>query len=197
MKAIIFDFDGVLTDTFEFVYKINLDIREEKFTREEYRDFFNGNLFDTPGITEQSDKFYKIQNETFKHLKIDPNIKKNLLTLSKYPLFIISSNMEVTINEFLERNDAEVFKDILGFESHTSKVEKFKTIFKKHNLSADDCIFITDTLGDILEANKVGIKTIAVDFGFHDKKRLEKGHPYKIVSSFKEIVETINLVDSN
>jgi len=39
---------------------------------------------------------------------------------------------------------------------------------------------------------KVNVKTIAVDFGFHDRKRLEKGHPFKIVSNFKEMKETID-----
>jgi len=72
-----------------------------------------------------------------------------------------------------------------------SKVEKFKYLFKKYKLKPEDCIFITDTLGDILEGNKVGVRTIAVDFGFHKRDRLEKGKPFKIVSSFDEILKVI------
>ena len=37
----------------------------------------------------------------------------------------------------------------------------------------------------------VGVKTIAVDFGFHERERLEKGNPFKIVSSFDEMLKVI------
>ena len=47
------------------------------------------------------------------------------------------------------------------------------------------------TLGDILEGHKAGVRTIAVDFGFHGRDRLEKGEPFKIVSSFEEVMEEI------
>lgn len=66
---------------------------------------------------------------------------------------------------------------------------------KDFDFKKDECIFITDTLGDILEANEVGIGTIAVDFGYHERKRLEKGNPLKIISKFEELIETVkNLV---
>lgn len=42
-------------------------------------------------------------------------------------------------------------------------------------------------LGDILEANKIHIKTIAVDFGYHDKKTLKIGKPFRIISRIDEI----------
>jgi phosphoglycolate phosphatase-like HAD superfamily hydrolase len=77
-------------------------------------------------------------------------------------------------------------------ETHRSKVEKFKYLFDKYKIEADECVFVSDTLGDVLEGHKVGVKTIAVDFGFHKKDRLEKGKPYKIVSSFEEILQVIS-----
>ncbi|MEF3692086.1 MAG: HAD-IA family hydrolase [Candidatus Moraniibacteriota bacterium] len=194
MKAVIFDFDGVIHDTFDLAYKINVEISGGKLTKEKYRDFFNGNIFESTEINEKdNDNFFKLQNEAFKYLKIDENIKKNLEELSKkYVLFIVSSNQEEALNIYFQNNKfTHIFKEILGSEAHKSKVEKFIYLLKKYNLKTDDCIFVTDTLGDILESNKVGVKTIAVDFGFHKRDRLEKGKPFKIVSSFDEVVETI------
>lgn len=197
MKAIIFDFDGVIHDTFELAYKVNVEIFGEDLTKEKYRDFFNGNIFEHPEINHvNTEKFFKLQNEAFEYLKIDDNIRKNLEELSKlYPLFIISSNQEKTLETYFKNNNfIHIFKEILGAETHQSKVEKFKHLFKKHNLKAIDCIFITDTLGDILEGKKVSVSVIAVDFGFHQKDRLKKGSPFKIVSSFDEILEVIKEV---
>ncbi|MBM3232725.1 HAD family hydrolase [Candidatus Pacearchaeota archaeon] len=84
-----------------------------------------------------------------------------------------------------------IFSEILGFETHKSKEEKFRILFSKHNLKIDECIFVTDTLGDIFEASKVGLRTIAVDFGFHDKGRLKKGKPLMILSKFEDILPAI------
>ena len=84
------------------------------------------------------------------------------------------------------------FKEILGLKKHKSKVKKFEYLFQTYKLKSEDCIFITDTLGDILEGNKVNVRTIAVDFGFHEKERLEKGNPFKIISSFEELEKELD-----
>lgn len=193
-KAIIFDFDGVIHDTFDLAYKINVEIYGKKLSREDYRDFFNGNIYKNKQISEEASKrYFSLQNEKYKYLEVDENIKKNLTKLAEeYEIFIISSNQEEALNNYFHNNKfAHVFMEVLGLETHKSKVEKFKYLFKKYNLKAEDCIFVTDTLGDILEGNKIGIRTIAVDFGFHKRNRLEKGNPFKIVSSFDEIIEII------
>lgn len=193
MKTIIFDFDGVVHDTYELAYEIfGKGLSEEKF-----KDFFNGNFLEREIDDNQKaidEKSYKLQNEAFKYLKTDENIRENLEKLSKeYALFIVSSNREDALSIYFQNNNfVHIFKEMLGAETHLSKVEKFKYLFKKYNIEAECCIFVTDTLGDILEANKVGLKTIAVDFGFHKRDRLERGNPFRIVSSFDEVVKTIN-----
>jgi len=194
MKAIIFDFDGVIHNTYDLAYKINVGIFGEKLTEDKYRDFFNGNIFKNKDLKKKdNDDYFKLQNEAFKYLKIDENIKNNLEKLhEKYALFIISSNQEEALNTYFQNNKfTHIFKEIMGAETHQSKVEKFKYLFEKYKLNMNDCVFVTDTLGDILEGNKAGIKTIAVDFGFHKRDRLEKGNPFKIVSSFDDVVREI------
>lgn len=193
-KAIIFDFDGVIHDTFDLAYKINVEIYGEKLSKEDYRDFFNGNIYKNKQINKDaSERYFSLQNEKYKYLEVDENIKKNIKRLAEdYEIFIISSNQEEALNNYFQNNKfAHVFREVLGLETHKSKVEKFKYLFKKYNLKAEDCVFVTDTLGDILEGNKIGVRTIAVDFGFHKRDRLEKGNPFKIVSSFDEIIKTI------
>jgi HAD superfamily hydrolase (TIGR01509 family) len=126
-------------------------------------------------------------------LVISPN-KDVLETLQKlkkkYLLFVNSSTAEEALNEYLEKYNLDgLFEEVLGYNFSKSKVKKFKHLFEKYDLKAEDCIFVTDTLGDIKEANEVGLKTIAVDFGFHDRAVLEEGRPLKIVSEFKNLLE--------
>ncbi len=86
----------------------------------------------------------------------------------------------------------ELFTKIMGFETHKSKVEKFKILMAEHGVTPENTIFITDTLGDIKEAHKVNIRTIAETFGFHTRERLALGTPFTIVDSWKEIEEALD-----
>lgn len=189
LKAIIFDFDGVLHDTFPIAYGISKELYD--LSEEEYKKWFDGNIYEKPQITPKKiEQFYNMQKSRFRNLVIAPNIKQALIKLNKsYRLFIISSNTEDAINTFLDQNNVAFFDAVLGLETHKSKIEKFEKIFVQY--SKEECVFITDTLGDILESNRAGIRTIAVDFGFHERKRLAKGKPLKIVSSFDELVEAV------
>ncbi|MDA3855398.1 MAG: HAD-IA family hydrolase [Candidatus Woesearchaeota archaeon] len=195
MKTIIFDFDGVIHNTFDLAYGLHKQFHP-KSSKEIYRSYFEGNLFekiDKKFDQQAHDKFRELEYEAFKELKLEREIRDELEKLSKnYDLYIISSNSIKNLNLYFENNNfTNIFKEILAAEAHKSKVEKFKMLFKKYNLDSNSCIFVTDTLGDVLEANNVGVKSIAVDFGFHEKERLEKGNPFKIVSNFKEIRKEI------
>lgn len=57
-----------------------------------------------------------------------------------------------------------------------------------------DAVFITDTLGDIREARECDIDSIAVTWGFHERKTLEKGNPIVIVSDPRELFVEIDNV---
>jgi len=193
IKTIIFDFDGVIHDTMEICFNINKIIFPE-LTWEEYKDFLNGNFYKNDKVTPETiKKYFELQKDKFKELKIEREIKNELIKMkNKFILFIISSNSGETLKNYFENNGIlHIFKEVLGIESHKSKEEKFKILMKKYDLNKDNCVFITDTLGDILEANKVGLKTIAVDYGFHERERLEQGNPLMIISDFKELLPAI------
>jgi phosphoglycolate phosphatase len=99
------------------------------------------------------------------------------------------------INEILDREDlSSYFTEILGSDVHTSKSEKIKKLIEKYNITSKDAIYITDTLGDIKEAEGCGVKSIAVTWGFHDRKTLEKGNPVAIIDEPMDLLEAIENV---
>jgi len=196
MKTIIFDFDGVLIDSYNFsfntVKEVDCDISEEDF-----KAHHDGNVLDNPKVLTTNEKKVYWNNKYFKNV----NNLNQFFSLdeikflnSKFELFIISSNEEDIIKKFLSYKELDYFGEVLGAKFNNSKIVKFNYLFNKYDLKVDDCVFISDTLGDILEGHKVGIKTIAVDFGYHNKKRLEKGEPFKIVSNFDELLEILKIM---
>jgi phosphoglycolate phosphatase-like HAD superfamily hydrolase len=48
-------------------------------------------------------------------------------------------------------------------------------------------LFITDTLGDLKEAAKVGLPAIAVSWGVHSPDRLGQGNALMIVHTVEEL----------
>jgi HAD superfamily hydrolase (TIGR01509 family) len=195
IKAIIFDFDGVICNTQDLLYDLHLKHLEEISLDKFKENVFNGNPND------YFEKFNSKQKENFSKnyiklnatLKLEENIRKILLELDKkYDLFIISNSWKKALDNFFENNNfTNIFKKIYSREYSKTKVERFYMLFEEFNLNKEEVIFVTDTLGDIIEANEVQVKTIAVDFGVHDRKTLEKGKPFKIVSKFEEIPEII------
>ena len=197
MEAIIFDFDGVIHNTFEFHFKRVKEFTGIDFSEEEFKDMHNGNFFKN-----KNGKFSHIDwsgyrdyiYQDFSSLKITDQIKNVLFKLHEnYKLFIISSGGTECIKGYLKNNKIEhIFHEVLGFESHPYKVDKFNLIFEKYSFDPRVCLFVTDTLGDVLEANEVGLKSVAVDFGYHGKKTLEKGCPYCIISKFEDVFNALD-----
>lgn len=94
-------------------------------------------------------------------------------------------------------NLATYFSDILGADTHTSKVIKLQSLLDKYEVNPQNSVFITDTLGDILESNKVGIRSIGVLWGLHDKETLERGDPTIIIDDTAILKSTIeNILNS-
>ncbi len=194
MKAIIFDFDGVIHDSFDFHRNKIIEFSGVELPEQVFKDIHNGNFFHNvpEGIKgvdweEYKDYIYCEQSK----LEIKEETRNIILELNKqYELYVVSSGGTNNISDYFVNNRiVSVFKEILGLESYRLKVDKFKFIFGKHNLRSEDCIFVTDTLGDILEANEVNVKTVAVDFGYHNRETLAKGSPYKIISHLRELAE--------
>lgn len=198
IKFIIFDFDGVIDNN----YNLSFELCSKKFlniTVEEHKKQYDGNVHLEREKLKDRDTgfdFLKCLSDSRKDRKIEEETKSTLVNLAEnFKLGIISSCHEYGIKDYLKNNEIDdLFSFVYGLETHKLKTFKFKKILEELNLKENECIFITDTLGDILEANEVGINTIAVDFGYHERERLEKGNPLKIISKFEELIETVKSI---
>ncbi len=190
----VFDFDGVLIDSYNFIRKIVEDVGHS-VNEEVFKAHHDGNVLEAPQIPFTQESYKKFYAEYLRDVRSqNPFFSAEELEKlhENFALFIVSSGREDYIADFLSCHKLDYFKEILGANFSSSKAEKFKYLFSTYNLQPEQCIFVTDTLGDVLEGNSVGVRTIAVDFGFHDRERLQKGNPYKIVSSTQEVLDSIN-----
>jgi len=94
-------------------------------------------------------------------------------------VYIVSSGCEGNMRDFFAQNNICNSKcPIYGVETNPSKKEKMKKILTETGVAAENMIFVTDTLGDINEANSQGVASIAVTWGFQRIETLEEGVPF-------------------
>lgn len=199
-KFILFDFDGVIADSFKPAFEVQKLVCPH-VTEDIYRKRFEGNINDweepinvhTDECRHDIDFFTEYIPRMKKEAKLVPGIKDIITQLEKsYKMVVISSTITSPIKEFLDEHDlADHFTEIMGNDVHKSKVEKIKMVFEKYALEAKDCVFITDTLGDMREAEKMKVGAIGVTWGFHAPVTLLKGKPFRLVDKPKDILTSV------
>lgn len=200
-KLLIWDFDGVIVDSFELGFKVNLEEPTPALTREEYRKLFVGNVYEHPlvqssiektGGTEKS--FMSRYRENMHSLVPIQGMKELIASLAEGGVIqsIVSStwsdNIEIFLSEHGMRN---FFDDVLGSDIERSKVKKFNTLSEKYQIPLSNALFVTDTLGDLREAAHVQMPAIAVSWGFHLNEHLEQGVSLAIVHKVSELKQAL------
>ncbi len=200
-KVIIFDFDGVLADSFDYLYSLIKDGMKHiglSFTKDQYRDLFIGNIHQGfknfindeikyPAFAEfRKANFDRNYYNEERGVKLFPEAPAFLKKISKkYILTIASSGQKITLETLLKKNRIRSLFSLILANTATTKEETMKEILNKFRVNPRQTFFITDTVGDIKAAKKIGLKTIAVTWGFHNINYLVTAKPDNIASSFK------------
>jgi phosphoglycolate phosphatase len=181
-RIIIFDMDGVLFDSMNVVSDFLLTTYPT-LTKEIVREMLTSNFHDEIQKlklthkrieeTEEERKARSLQYSSKKSLSpLYPGIRELLERLHNdgHILTINTSALEKNCRPLLEyAKIADQFDFVATKELSTKKTEKFELIAKKYDVSKQDVVFITDTLGDIREADSAQVATIAVTWGAHDR----------------------------
>ncbi len=203
-KIILFDFDGVIADSYSINFEINKIIDPKSITKEDFQNLFNGNINDDglKSLSYSQEEIKKINEDFFakytpqmEKVRIFPGMKEVVEELAKnYTLLIISSTIINPIRDFLKRNKIlSYFDDIVGNNfADANKTERIKMVLKRYGVEAKDCIFITDTLGDMREAAIYGIPSVGVAWGFQTKENLAKGNPYQIAEKPEDLCAIVD-----
>ncbi len=200
-KVIIFDLDGVLFDSIEIAER-HLRISFPGLTQEMQKEILTGNFHEeiskiSLARREENEEEKEFRKKLYEEEKTNAPMYEGIKDLIKklhneeYIIALNTSARVPTCMPCLEVNNIQNFFDFIGTaEVSKSKVEKFKIIKDKYNVESEEMLFVTDTLGDLKEADIASVPTVCVTWGAHDETYfLREPHKNleKIVNSVEEL----------
>jgi phosphoglycolate phosphatase len=196
-RMVIFDFDGVIIDSLKIIEEYDQWLYPG-LTEAEWKDTNYGNYFQKMHPHEHKrrvaseEKFARKREEFFakkSQARIFPGMQECILGLPKDVICVLNSNSKLGgILPFLKvHNLADRFAFIASKEVSTSKKEKLELVLKKFNVVKKNAVFVTDTIGDLLEGREVGIPVIAVTWGVHTEQDFQDYSPHAVINNVSEL----------
>lgn len=197
-KVIIFDMDGVIFDTANIAIQ-EMSRKYPELTQEIINTILCGNFhdeFEKINLTrieeteEEKVKRRLLYSEKKKHASLFEGMRFLIESLHRKG-GVLTLNTSATSRNcipLLEKAGIEHFFDFFGTkEVSRSKVEKFFIIQERYQVKPEETIFITDTLGDLREAEVAGIPTVGVTWGAHSKDFFFREHYKSLVGVFDSV----------
>lgn len=207
IKAIVFDFDGVINNGVEAHYDFYRDLCkshniEPPFSsKEEFREWFDPLDYKTNhqnlgiSLKEPRNIPYKEYIEQA-DIPLVRGIKEVIEKFrKKYVLAIVSTNhKEIVEHELEEYGILKFFKVVIG-NGDAFKIkphpEALLKCLEKLKLSNKDVVYIGDMVTDVETSRNANIKIISVTWGWSSKEELKKAKPDWIVDNPKELHRVI------
>ena len=206
MPAIIFDFDGTLCDSLQEsvvvlnklaeVYGFN-QVHPEAY--DELRAMNSRQLLKRLGIPLSKLPFVIRKGRQMLHsrmaeLKPIPGIREMLTQLKSRSLTlgILTSNSKANVEEFLSRNNLNVFDFIYSGSSIFGKAKLLKKLFRDLSLNPQAAIYVGDETRDIEAAKASLSRVIAVSWGLNSDSALSDEKPDFLIHNPSELTEIVS-----
>ena len=201
---IVFDFDGTIADSFEFVSGFLADKGgHSDWTLDERRRQFAGltmrEIADKLGIPIWQAiwmYFYgrRVMTRHLTEVKPFAGIVSAIKDLHEkgYALYALSANRENNIQLFLEQHKlAQYFSGMQGSASIIGKTLALRRLIWRHEIEKSECIYIGDEAGDMRAARRLHVRGIAVTWGYNKEPKLRIEKPYAIANSPSELLKIL------
>jgi leucyl-tRNA synthetase len=204
-RYFVFDFDGVLGDTWMATLKAKVQIGDSLNEEEAARDmvlYFDKKPFHTRDqmLTqtrlEEALQWSKKFGEIMKNSKFDlfHDFIKEIKKFKNTKIAVVSSGSRIYVVEAMKKSGLKP-THILAYEDHHSKEEKIEQICRDWKVGVRDVYYFTDTKADVYELENLldRRKLVGCAWGYHGFQKLNEVLPdTQILSNFEDIHRVLN-----
>lgn len=178
MAVIIFDFDGTIADTFDYAVEfLSKEAGAAPLTKDQKAALHGLSM---AGIARRLGlPWRKLPGLFFKGRHRMSPAMKNIgpydgmpdiirgLRAKRHKLFILSTNTTRNIDKFLRRHGLEKqFIEVYGGVGMFGKAPALRRLLREQHIQTRQAIYIGDEVRDVMAAKSLGVRAIAVSWGF-------------------------------
>jgi phosphoglycolate phosphatase len=204
MAAIIFDFDGTIADSFEYVAAfLERHVRRGRVLTGQEKQALRGMTMPQMAIHLGTPKWrlpilfiigrYAMGRAIY-DVPMFPGMGKVIeqLHAEGHVLMIVSSNNTRNIRKFLKQHHLYMyFTDLYGGAGFFGKRRAIHKILRRNNLERQDSLYIGDESRDVQASKDAGIRCIAASWGFDQADILASHDPTAVAGSPQDIVRIL------
>jgi phosphoglycolate phosphatase len=186
LPMVVFDFDGTIADSWSEMYSTYVEIAEDlglprltmseisalgRMTPAEILRTVTIPLWKMPRVVSSMRETLRKRIDAIRPF---PNIHEAIQELRRAgcPCGILSSNSRENVNLFLERYGIHEFETISCGVSPFGKAAWLRRLQARAARKSRFALYIGDEVRDVLAANRAGVKSIAVSWGYGDRSAL-------------------------
>lgn len=203
MAAIIFDFDGTVANSFEYIADfLAYEAGREPLTDEEKVKLRGKSMaaigrkfgISWPKLFRLFFKGRKHMHIAMKHVEPFEGMPEVIRKLHAegHELFMLSSNTVRNIHVFLHDHELhEYFLEVYGGIGLFGKAPSLRRLLKDQRIEVENAVYIGDELRDVQAAKSIGIRVIAVTWGFARPSALKATKPTAVAKDPQELLRIL------
>ncbi len=203
MGVIIFDFDGTIADSFDFIVNLLATEAGKGPLSDEQRHELRGMSMTAIGrrfghswlrLLRLFFRGRQLMGDSIQLVKPFTGVPEVIKKLHNegHELFIVTSNSVHNVHVFLHQHNLHTyFFEVYGSVNLFGKAPALRRLLRENNLDIKDAVYVGDELRDVEAAQSLKLRSIAVTWGFARPADLKALKPTAIANKPKDLVRIL------